>query len=121
MSQTLLPLAGFEVTFNGRFWVTAEAMTISSMNAPLNEEELRHLRATTLFLGAYGKNEWVEEVEAGPPEFQRLMIQMHHLWLDYPDSFQRRWKWTLRFYQIRRRLKLLKKNASHIFSSRVAK
>jgi hypothetical protein len=24
MSQTLLPLAGFEVTFNGRFWVTAE-------------------------------------------------------------------------------------------------
>ena len=24
MSQTLLPLAGFEVTLNGRFWVTAE-------------------------------------------------------------------------------------------------
>jgi hypothetical protein len=27
MSQTLLPLAGFEVTFNGRFWVTAEDQT----------------------------------------------------------------------------------------------
>jgi predicted nucleic acid-binding protein len=25
MSRTLLPLAGFEVTFNGRFWVTTEA------------------------------------------------------------------------------------------------
>jgi hypothetical protein len=25
MSRTLLPLAGFAVTFNGRFWVTAEA------------------------------------------------------------------------------------------------
>lgn len=24
MSRTLLPLAGFEVTLNGRFWVTAE-------------------------------------------------------------------------------------------------
>jgi hypothetical protein len=24
MSRTLLPLAGFEVTFNGRFWVTTE-------------------------------------------------------------------------------------------------
>ena len=24
MSQTLLPLAAFEVTINGRFWVTAE-------------------------------------------------------------------------------------------------
>ena len=28
MSRTLLPLAGFEVTLNGRFWVTAEAREI---------------------------------------------------------------------------------------------
>jgi hypothetical protein len=27
MSRTLLPLAGFEVTFNGRFWVTTEGFT----------------------------------------------------------------------------------------------
>ena len=26
MSRTLLPLAGFEVTLNGRFWVTAEVL-----------------------------------------------------------------------------------------------
>jgi len=26
MSRTLLPLAGFEVTFNGRFWVTTEGL-----------------------------------------------------------------------------------------------
>jgi hypothetical protein len=31
MSQTLLPLAGFEVTLNGRFWVTAEALEHSSV------------------------------------------------------------------------------------------
>jgi hypothetical protein len=30
MSQTLLPLAGFEVTFNGRFWVTAEGYNIDA-------------------------------------------------------------------------------------------
>ena len=84
------------------------------MNAPLNEEELRHLRATTLFLGVYGKKEWVKEVEAGPPEFQRLIIKMHHLWLDYPDSFQMRWKWTIWVFQIRRMLRLLKKHAVKI-------
>jgi len=39
------------------------------MNAPLNEEELRHLRATTLFLGAYGKNEWVEKLRPDRQSF----------------------------------------------------
>jgi len=29
MSRTLLPLAGFEVTFNGRFWVTTEVHLIT--------------------------------------------------------------------------------------------
>ena len=29
MSRTLLPLAGFEVTLNGRFWVTAEAQFLA--------------------------------------------------------------------------------------------
>ena len=54
---------------------------------PLNEEEKRHLNALKLFFEASGHEESAKHLDELPPNAQRYMINLYHLWLEDRRAF----------------------------------
>lgn len=65
--------------------------------APLTDEETRHLRALVLFWESQGRSDLAQQTTDASPAFQRLLITMHHVWLEDPEEFGTLWKLARRF------------------------